>query len=78
MDSTLSLPAAVEDVILRDGRTLRLRPPVEADVDAVVAFLESLSAESRHYRFHGARVGAWHARHSCAKSINRPGLPALQ
>src|SRR5436309_15687368 len=49
--------AAVEavDVILRDGGTLRLRPPTTADAAALVAFFGGLSAESRDLRFHGAR-----------------------
>jgi acetate---CoA ligase (ADP-forming) len=41
------------DVILRDGSTLRLRPPVAADRDAVVAFFEALSPQSLYQRFHG-------------------------
>jgi acetyl coenzyme A synthetase (ADP forming)-like protein len=41
------------DVILRDGSTLRLRPPGAADRDAVVAFFEALSPESLYQRFHG-------------------------
>ena len=41
------------DVILRDGSTLRLRPPAEADVPLVVAFFEALSTRSRFLRFHG-------------------------
>ena len=38
-------PAAAEavDVILRDGGTLRLRPPTAADSDAVVTFFADLS-----------------------------------
>jgi len=43
----------VVDVILRDGTTLRLRPPVEDDVDAIVAFFAGLSTRSRFLRFHG-------------------------
>ena len=43
------------DVILRDGGTLRLRPPAAADADAVRAFFEGLSGESRGLRFHGGR-----------------------
>jgi acetate---CoA ligase (ADP-forming) len=42
------------DVILRDGRTLRLRPPQRVDVGALVAFFAALSPESRYMRFHGA------------------------
>ena len=41
------------DVILRDGTTLRLRPPTAADSNAVVEFFERLSPESVHRRFHG-------------------------
>jgi acetyl coenzyme A synthetase (ADP forming)-like protein len=42
-----------EDVILRDGLTLRLRPPRLEDATALVRFFGDLSAESRHLRFHG-------------------------
>ncbi|HET9322958.1 MAG TPA: GNAT family N-acetyltransferase, partial [Gaiellaceae bacterium] len=45
--------AAVRDVILRDGTTLRLRPPAAADTDALVEFLNGLTRESVYYRFHG-------------------------
>jgi acetyl coenzyme A synthetase (ADP forming)-like protein len=41
------------DVILRDGSTLRLRPPVDEDVPALVAFFADLSTRSRFLRFHG-------------------------
>ncbi len=44
------------DVILRDGTTLRLRHPVEADVPALVAFFADLSTRSRFLRFHGLAV----------------------
>jgi acetyl coenzyme A synthetase (ADP forming)-like protein len=48
----------VRDVILRDGRTLRLRPPAAADADGVLAFFRGLSEQSRLFRFHGfAAVG---------------------
>lgn len=47
------------DVILRDGTTLRLRPPASADLDAVISFFERLSPESVYRRFHGVpRIGA--------------------
>ena len=42
-----------EDVILRDGLTLRLRPPRLEDASALVRFFGGLSPESRHLRFHG-------------------------
>ena len=41
------------DVILRDGSTLRLRPPLAADGEAVLEFFEGLSPSSRYSRFHG-------------------------
>jgi acetyl coenzyme A synthetase (ADP forming)-like protein len=47
--------AGAVDVILRDGGTLRLRPPSGADREAVLAFFEALSERSRYLRFHGVR-----------------------
>src|SRR5262245_47294541 len=41
------------DVILRDGGTLRLREPAEADRDGLVRFFDELSARSLYLRFHG-------------------------
>ena len=41
------------DVILRDGRTLRLRPPTRADVPALTDFFRALSPQSLYNRFHG-------------------------
>ena len=55
---------ALADVILRDGQTLRLRAPMPADSDALVAFLEELSPDSRQMRFHGTLRpgrGSWRA-----------------
>ena len=43
------------DVILKDGGTLRLRPPAAADEEAVLAFLAGLSERSLYLRFHGIR-----------------------
>ncbi len=43
----------VADVILRDGSTLRLRPPERGDADAVLEFFRSLSEQSLYLRFHG-------------------------
>jgi acetyl coenzyme A synthetase (ADP forming)-like protein len=52
------MAAGVRDVILRDGSTLRLRPPTAADAEALVAFFAGLSERSRYLRFHGLpRVG---------------------
>jgi acetate---CoA ligase (ADP-forming) len=45
----------VHDVILRGGRTLRLRPPADGDADAVRRFLTELSPASMRLRFHGTR-----------------------
>ena len=41
------------DVILRDGGTLRLRPPQEADRQRLIAFFAGLSSRSLYLRFHG-------------------------
>jgi acetyl coenzyme A synthetase (ADP forming)-like protein len=41
------------DVILRDGRTLRLRPPSREDADGLLRFFEQLSEQSLYRRFHG-------------------------
>jgi acetyl coenzyme A synthetase (ADP forming)-like protein len=43
------------DVILRDGGTLRLRPPLAADKEALLAFFAGLSERSLALRFHGVR-----------------------
>ncbi len=42
------------DVILRDGSTLRLRPPRAEDAPLLLALFEGLSRESLHLRFHGS------------------------
>ncbi|MFY9580222.1 MAG: hypothetical protein WAQ33_12980, partial [Gaiellaceae bacterium] len=41
------------DVVLRDGSTMRLRPPQAADADILVAFFAGLSDRSLYLRFHG-------------------------
>jgi RimJ/RimL family protein N-acetyltransferase len=41
------------DVILREGSTLRLRPPRADDADALLDFFRGLSRESLYSRFHG-------------------------
>jgi len=46
------------DVILRDGGTLRLRPPTSDDAELIVSFFMGLSSASRFSRFHGnAEIG---------------------
>ena len=45
--------ARVRDVILRDGRTLRLRAPLAADADALLGFYAGLSEQSLYRRFNG-------------------------
>ncbi|HLK46270.1 MAG TPA: GNAT family N-acetyltransferase, partial [Acidimicrobiales bacterium] len=47
--------APVEDVVLRDGSTMRLRPTGPDDAELVLRFFERLSPESRYLRFGGAR-----------------------
>jgi acetate---CoA ligase (ADP-forming) len=47
--------AGAVDVILKDGGTLRLRPPEAADAEALLGFLQSLSERSLYLRFHGIR-----------------------
>ena len=53
---TTTLAPQTEDVVLRDGSTLRLRPPTADDEAALISFFESLSPESRYMRFHGATM----------------------
>ena len=43
----------VADVILRDGRSLRLRPPRREDAAGLLAFFGGLSERSLYRRFHG-------------------------
>ena len=47
------MAVAARDVVLRDGTTMRLRPPLRDDEEPVIAFLEHLSEQSRYLRFHG-------------------------
>ena len=51
---TTQLIEAVEDVVLRDGSTLRLRPTTSADEQLLLEFFQHLSPESRYLRFQGA------------------------
>src|SRR5262245_27159056 len=50
--------SVVRDVILPEGTTLRLRAATRGDAAGLLRFVEQLSPESRHFRFHGLpRVG---------------------
>ena len=49
----MATAAEAVDVILRDGRTLRLRPPRKEDSAALLDFFASLSQQSLYLRFHG-------------------------
>jgi acetate---CoA ligase (ADP-forming) len=49
----MATAAEAVDVILRDGRTLRLRPPRKEDSAALLDFFASLSRQSLYLRFHG-------------------------
>ena len=51
--TTLSASSEALDVILRDGTTLRLRPPRAEDEKALLEFFGGLSEQSLYYRFHG-------------------------
>jgi acetyl coenzyme A synthetase (ADP forming)-like protein len=51
--STLQAGAGIRDVVLRDGTTLRLRPPALDDADELLGFLRRLSSDSLYLRFHG-------------------------
>jgi RimJ/RimL family protein N-acetyltransferase len=49
----MAISADALDVILRDGTTLRLRAPRQADEPALLAFFSRLSPQSLYLRFHG-------------------------
>jgi acetate---CoA ligase (ADP-forming) len=51
--STVTVTTEPVDVILRDGSTLRLRPPAKTDADALLRFFGNLSEDSLYLRFHG-------------------------
>ena len=48
------LTTEAQDVILKDGSTLRLRPPHRGDVAGLLTFFRGLSERSFYFRFHGA------------------------
>jgi acetate---CoA ligase (ADP-forming) len=50
----MSSTSLVEDVVLRDGSTMRFRVPTATDEDELIAFFDALSPDSRYLRFHGA------------------------
>ena len=56
VDGAVAEAAGTVDVILRDGRTLRLRPPRADDADALLEFFRALSERSFYLRFHGFRT----------------------
>jgi acyl-CoA synthetase (NDP forming)/GNAT superfamily N-acetyltransferase len=68
----LSLPPT--DVVLRDGSTVRVRPVRTDDADAVLAFLEAMSPESRRLRFFSAAADLRGAAHSAASVTERRGF----
>jgi acetyl coenzyme A synthetase (ADP forming)-like protein len=47
------LAPAPADVVLRDGSTMRLRPPAARDAGALLEFFRGLSDRSLYLRFHG-------------------------
>jgi len=49
----VTVAAEPVDVILRDGSTLRLRPPARTDAEALLRFFRDLSDRSLYLRFHG-------------------------
>jgi acetate---CoA ligase (ADP-forming) len=53
MMEAMAVAARVLDVILRDGGTLRLRPPAAGDAVPLLRFFSDLSQESLYLRFHG-------------------------
>jgi acetyl coenzyme A synthetase (ADP forming)-like protein len=54
LSATAHSPVAI-DVILRDGGTLRLQPPMPEDSERILAFFSRLSERSLFLRFHGFR-----------------------
>jgi acetyl coenzyme A synthetase (ADP forming)-like protein len=52
MSAGLAMPEHA-DVVLRDGSTMRLRPPLRGDLEGLLAFFQGLSDESLYKRFHG-------------------------
>jgi acetate---CoA ligase (ADP-forming) len=49
----VTIESAFVDVVLRDGTTMRFRPPAEDDAAELLAFFSGLSDHSLYLRFHG-------------------------
>ena len=62
------------DAVLKDGSTVHLRPATTTDRDALIAFYEALSPESRYFRFFS---GIAHFEHLVDRWIERGGLGLL-
>ena len=69
---------AETDIVLRDGSTVHVRPSTIEDVPRLRAFLESLSVESRWFRFFSAGVNLDAAARSAAASDGGLALIALR
>jgi len=70
--------APVVDVELRDGMTVRVRPVLSDDVEALEAFVEGLSPEARRQRFFGTVDPAGVAKDmAAADGSDHHGLVAL-
>ena len=73
----MATAADAVDVILRDGRTLRLRPPRLDDAESLLEFFRSLSEQSLYMRFHGFPQRRGAARRAAARSgLGRARRPA--
>jgi acetate---CoA ligase (ADP-forming) len=57
------------DIVLRDGSTIHVRPVLPGDVEAIRAFLERLSPDSRGFRFFSLGVNL-HAAAELAAQID--------
>jgi len=53
VNAVSSAGVAQADVVLRDGSTMRFRPPRRKDAGALLSFFRHLSEESLYLRFHG-------------------------
>ena len=69
---------AETDIVLRDGSTVHVRPSTTEDVPRLRAFLESLSEQSRWFRFFSAGVNLDAAARSAAAPDDGLALIALR